>query len=315
MDDYESDEDGYSDASSIGSDLDDPQVDFLPVTLSMCQALYSPSSIGRTYVCTRQPPGWRHNHQSATTPRGSPGIYPLDRARTGRVRGILDGRLTDDEVTAMREREREANRALTAAQAGMQSPRRAPPESARVETASPSTGEDAVYTDVRPHRGPEDFGLQAPIADPKALIQPPTQGLPPTHAEQPRQATAPTNEEIPTADVDTREDLTNLVAQLTSALIGLNTHLERLEAPAPPAPAPAPLAPAPPAARAPHRASESILRTASTKTAATTPPEVEFKGRSPRDIGIYDNWLVVQPLVTGISFAVFKKFKTESEAE
>lgn len=354
MDDYESDDDGYSDVSSIGSDLDDPRVDFLPVTIAMCRALYSPSSVGRTYICTRQPPCRRHNHQSASAPRGLPGIYPLDRARTGRVRGILDGRLTDDEVTAMREREREGNRALAAAQAGMRSPRRTPPPPIQVETASLSTGEDADYRDTRPHREPEDIGPQAPVAAPEmeAPAAHPLQAPPPIRVEPSQHATAPMGEANPTAEGDSREDLTNLVAQLTSALLGLNTRLERLEAPsapppvptAAPQPAPAapPLPPAPPAARISRSTPESILRTASTQAPASTTtvaPEVEFlkaiagstqginsipppqawyvvlKGRSPRDIGIYDNWLVVQPLVTGISHAVFKKFKTESEAE
>jgi hypothetical protein len=42
---------------------------------------------------------------------------------------------------------------------------------------------------------------------------------------------------------------------------------------------------------------------------------VVLKGRTPHDIGIYDNWLVVQPMVSGVSHAIFKKFKSEAEAE
>jgi hypothetical protein len=321
MDDYDSDED-FSDVSSIGSDLDDPRVEFCPVSLAMCRALYSPSSIGHTYVCTRTPPCRRHNHNDQATPRGEPGVYPVDRTRTGRVRGVLSNRLSDDEVQAMREREREANRALASAQAGMNPSGRARVD---VETASPSSDEEETYATSRaPRNRAPVFPLPAaPAAAPDAAPA----------AEPPPNEPA-TNNAPPPA---TEGDLSGLVAQLTTAILGLSTRLERLEG----QPSRSTTAPAPaPAARTPRPMPDSILRPSRhTGVRTTAAPDVEFlgtqsvaarepsflpppqawyvvlRGRTPRDIGIYDNWLVVQSMVTGVSHAVYKKFKTEPEAE
>jgi hypothetical protein len=316
MSEYDSDEE-FSDVSSIGSDLDDPRVDYCPVAISRCRAIYSPSSLGNSYICTRLPPCRRHNHQGANVPRGEPGVHPVDRTRTGRVRGVLNNRLPDADVQAMRDREREANRALAAAQAGMASPRHPPPP---VETVAEVEEADA-YVNIRP-------------TSPSYSERPSSPFMEPTPPAPHDVAPAPVAPTLPVP----QEDLTQLVAQLTNALLGLNSRLERLETqgtstPAPlPAQAPLPAPTAPPR-KSPHPAPESILRTSVAKRS----PEVEFlgaqggqsaefvptpqawyvvlKGRTPKDIGIYDNWLVVQPMVTGVSHAVYKKFKTEPEAE
>lgn len=335
MDEYDSEVDEFSDVSSIGSDLDDPRVDYCPLTPSMCRAIYSPSSIGLSYICTRLPPCRRHNHQDPNATRGEPGVYPVDRTRTGRVRGILHNRLAEADVQAMREREREGNRALASAQAGMAPPQRQPPVVETVfETTAPLANEADDYINVRP-RPP----TPPPVVDPTppaAIVDP----------APPAATTAP----VPAPPIP-HDELPLLVAQLTTALLGLNSRLEQLETrpqlppPAPTAPPAAPLQPAPAAIPAVslRPAPDGILRTAGsyrTRPATPQPSEVEFlgterapvphstnflpppqgwyvvlKGRTPNDIGIYDNWLVVQPMVTGVSHAMYKKFKTEPEAE
>jgi hypothetical protein len=341
--DGEDEDDPFSDVSSIGSNTDDPNVAFCQVTSPMCRALYRPSTGGQEYICSRSPPCRRHNHAGSDVPRGDAGIYPVDRvSRTGRVRGLLSDKVPDDEVQAIRSREREANRALAAAQAGML-PLGAPARrrgSTRVETVtndsddeseepsasvaeeappSPSVNREEEQIDITPHPSPET-------------------------AARRRSAAAP-----PPA---TQDDLTSLIRQLTSAVVGMNTRLEQLEVgtPTPREPSQAPLrvqttAPTPrnrsrghssDAEResAPPRSSilksRAVPRTTSDEveiigtraappTATPLPPPsnwyVVLKGRTPHDIGIYDNWLVVQPMVSGVSHAIFKKFKSEAEAE
>jgi hypothetical protein len=323
MDDYDSDED-FSDVSSIGSDLDDPKVDFCPVILSMCRAIYSPSSMGQSYVCTRTPPCRRHNHNDQATPRGNPGVYPVDRTRTGQVRGVLNNRLSDDDVQAMRERERDANRALASAQAGIRSPGQ---PRVTVETANPSSDDEEGYPPPRPTRN------LVPTVPPPATARTAATETP---IFEPQPDGPAANDVIPPAQPP-QGDLSELVSQLTTAILGLNTRIARLET----QPSPAPPVTAPPAARTPvRRAPEGILRQPhSTAGRTATTPDIEFvgtqrattkepsflpppqawyvvlKGRTPRDIGIYDNWLIVQPMVSGVSHAVYKKFKTEPEAE
>jgi hypothetical protein len=269
MDEYESEDEGLSDMSSIGSDLEDPRVDFCQVILPMCRAIYSPSSIGKVYICIRLPPCQRHtNHHNLATPRGDPGVYPSDRARTRRVRGILNGRLTEEEVQLMREIEREANRALAAAQAGMQSPRQFPP---RVNPASPSTGEENGYNTVQAGEEQRGSSRIAPAADPDAPIS--LEEVPPAHHGSENESSPA---RAPPAGDSSHKDLSNLVAQLTNALMGLNTRLKRLESPVPPPRSVPPPPPPPPATRVPRAAPEGILRT--TVSPAAQPPEVEFLG-------------------------------------
>jgi hypothetical protein len=218
--DGEEEDDPFSDVSSIGSNTDDPNVAFCQVTSPMCRALYRPSTGGQEYICSRSPPCRRHNHAGSDVPRGDAGIYPVDRvSRTGRVSGLLSDKVPDDEVQAIRSREREANRALAAAQAGML-PLGAPARrrgSTRVETVtndsddeseepsasvaeeappSPSVNREEEQIDITPHPSPET-------------------------AARRRSAAAP-----PPA---TQDDLTSLIRQLTSAVVGMNTRLEQLE--------------------------------------------------------------------------------------
>jgi hypothetical protein len=117
MSDLDND-DKFSEVSSIGSNLEDPGLDYYQVSAEMCRAIYVVAG-GSEGICNRTPPCRRHHHRDPSTTRGPPGVYPVIRGARGGVKGILAERVEPADLVRMVEETRVANQALLCMQQGL----------------------------------------------------------------------------------------------------------------------------------------------------------------------------------------------------